>query len=58
LERKGIAFGFDTTGALSARQKSAVTRKVRRYAEFPPFLSWCPEGKETLRYEVPGEGMV
>jgi len=24
----------------------------------PPFLSWCPEGKETLRYEVPGEGMV
>ena len=30
----------------------------RRIVTFPPFLSWCPEGKETLRYEVPGEGMV
>jgi len=43
------------------REAFLATIQVNIIAELgsgPPFLSWCPEGKETLRYEVPGEGMV
>jgi len=62
--RGGIDFPGLKKRARELREKDTQAEEFlwellrNRQLDDPPFLSWCPEGKETLRYEVPGEGMV